>query len=144
MVNRVVIGDWNGTGDYRIRGSRIGADVLSALSPEQLAFDSGWKDGGIVYQTGTVSVFGGSSSNPPSPTSINFAETLPSIPFVLSWRKLSESQVQMGADKTDNNAYRIWNCMVSTTGMTFFGRPGNDEEGTYTVAYVVIRSLTDG
>lgn len=144
MVNRVVIGDWNGTGDYRIRGSRIGSDVLAALDPEQLAFDSAWKDGGVVYQTGTVSVFGGNSGNPPSPTTINFAETLPSIPFVLTWRKLNETQSQMGAASADDNTYRIWGCMATTTGLTFFGPPGKNEEGTFTVAYVVIRSLTDG
>lgn len=143
MVNRVVIGDWNGTGDYRIRGSRIGSDVLAALAPEQLAFDSAWKDGGVVYQTGTVSVFGGDSANVPTPTFLNFAETLPSIPFVLTWRKLSATQSQMGAARTEDNSYRTWHCMASTTGLTFLG-PNFDTSGTFTVAYVVIRSLTNG
>lgn len=142
MTNRTLIGDFGG-GDYRIRVSKPGYDVTAALQPEQLAFDSAWKDGGVVYSTGTASVFGGDSSNGPSPTSLSFGETLPEIPFVLSWRKLSATESQMGADSTSDNLYRTWHCIASTTGLTFFGQ-NYDTEGTFTVAYVVIRSLTNG
>lgn len=140
MVDRVVMGDWNQTGDYRIRGSKVGYNVLAALDPEQLAFDSGWKDGGIVYRTG-VAVNPG---DPVNQVTVAFGETLPSIPFVYSWRVLSSTETQQGAKATSDPTYITWQTIASATGVTFARDHDNSANTGYTVGFLVIRSLTDG
>lgn len=139
MTNRTLVGDFGG-GDYRIRMSKPGFDVTAALDPERLAFDSAWKDGGIVYRTGTVAVPGG----PFQEAAYSFGETLPSIPFVYPWRILSGTELQQGAKGTNLQTYRTWHCIASTTGLIFSGQPDTSSDGAYTIGFLVIRSLENG
>lgn len=57
MVDRIVIGDFDGAGDFRFRVSRPGYDVFDiGLLPNQLVFDSAWTTSLIVYQSGSFTI----------------------------------------------------------------------------------------
>lgn len=57
MSNRLVIGDVTGSGDYRLRISKPGFDVLNlALAPENIIFDSSWGNAiSEIHQSGSLS-----------------------------------------------------------------------------------------
>ncbi|QPC91454.1 hypothetical protein [Mesorhizobium sp. INR15] len=54
MANRVLLGAIGGS--YKLKVSRPGFDVTTALPNEQLAFSSDWGDAGKVLMTGSVAM----------------------------------------------------------------------------------------
>lgn len=57
MVDRVVIGNFDGANDFRFRVSRSGYDVFdTGLLPSQLVFDSIWTTSLIVYLSGSFTI----------------------------------------------------------------------------------------
>lgn len=143
MVNRIVIGDWNGTGDYRIRASRIGYDVLTTPDPERIAFDSSWEDGLTVYRIGTASV--PSFNTFDQYVQVSFGETLPVIPYVYCWKILSGTRVVSGGLNTDNTSYRPYPIYLSNTWIRF--GPDLYDSGLsspYTVGFMILRVSGNG
>ncbi|WP_113154789.1 hypothetical protein [Nitratireductor sp. OM-1] len=76
MTDRVLIGAHDST--HVFRASRPGFDVKStALSPEQLAFDSRWPEIGNILMRGTFQISGNGSKE------VFFATTYDSPPMVI-------------------------------------------------------------
>lgn len=139
MANRILIGDYSGGGDYRIRLSRQGYDVTAALDPERLAFDSTWKDGAKIYMKGTVAV-PETTNNVPSWGVVNFPEVLPYVPFAYFWRVNGANQFRIGGQKVDQTQYRPYPAFVTTSYIKFGPHmyDSNGHASGYIVGYVII------
>jgi hypothetical protein len=138
MPWRTFIGQW-GAGDFRIRQSKAGYDVMAALSPEQLALDSSWSDVGILYSKGLIAV-------PAVPASgyvqVSFGETLPALPFVIPFMKMSGTVIRQGADRSTNQNWGPYYCTVTTSYIQFWQDRGVGSSPTaYTAGYVILRSI---
>lgn len=143
MVNRVLIGDFGG-GDYRIRASKPGYDVTGALDPERLAFDSSWKDSGVVYAIGSITYPGGSTAY----VEVPFGETMPEIPFVYAWKYLSGTEIMVSDFENTSTSYRSYIApIVTQTSLRFLGADRNGSNtayNAYTAGYIILRSMADG
>lgn len=135
MTNRLFIGTF-APGDVRIRASKIGKNVLlTTLNPEDLSFDSTWKDGAVIYRTGFIAV---TEQDPPHYTELLFGETLPSIPFVYFWRVRSSTEIYSGAEGTDDQTYRPYSAIATTTSFKIYVATN----GTF--GFMILRSMTNG
>ncbi|RUU75714.1 hypothetical protein [Mesorhizobium sp. M7A.F.Ca.MR.362.00.0.0] len=56
MANRLVMGAVDGS--YKLKVSKPGYDVMTALTNEQLAFSTDWDDAGKVLMTGSATLNG--------------------------------------------------------------------------------------
>lgn len=143
MTWRTLIGQF-GAGDYRLRRSKPGYDVMSALDPERLAFDSAWADVGVIYTQGAVAV---PAVPAPGYIEIPFADTLPNVPFVISWQYVASNAIREGADHSPGDppmfTYQPWFPTVTTTYLRFWQDRGSSTGGpdAYTAGYVVLRSI---
>jgi hypothetical protein len=139
MVWRTFIGQW-GAGDFRLRQSKAGYDVMAALAPEQLALDSSWSDVGILVTKGLVNV----PANPaPGYVQVDFGETLPNVPFVIVFRKIASNAMRQGSDRSTNLNYQPWFPTVGTSYLRFWQNRGDSggNANAYTAGYIVLRSL---
>jgi hypothetical protein len=138
VVWRTFIGQW-GAGDFRIRQSKAGYDVMSALSPEQLALDSSWSDVGILYSKGLIAI---PAVPAPGYVQVNFGETLPALPFVIPFMKMASNVIRQGADRSTNQNWAPYYCTVTTSYIRFWQDRGVGGNATaYTAGYVILRSI---
>lgn len=133
MVNRILIGDFGG-GDYRMRGSIPGADVTTALAPEQLAFDSSWPDTGVILFKGSLVIGTGTV------TTFTFPSALPQVPFVLLHRLESTNEFWMGTTQSNGPNSFQWMPEVTTTYLRLRGwNPSSGGLPGKTIAYTILR-----
>jgi hypothetical protein len=139
MVWRTFIGQW-GAGDFRLRQSKAGYDVMGALDPERLAFDSSWSDVGIIYRTGSVLV---PINTPAGYVQVDFGETLPNVPFVICFRKLAGNVLRQGSDRSTSTFYHPYFFSVTTSYLRLWGNSGDSGNNAtaYSAGYVVLRSI---
>ncbi|OQM75602.1 hypothetical protein [Manganibacter manganicus] len=134
MANRVLLGNFNG--DYKVRISRPGFDVMDAnLNNNQLSFTSDSPEIGRIVQRGMINLVPAGYDDI-SDVTVNFGVTYAEIPIVLAFVNNNGKYLCINTLTSDwqDNGWPDCGVIVTTTSCTFTVHYG----GSKPVSYFVI------